>query len=193
MSLMTHDKFNRQPTRKHIAERQRRARINHLLEQLEILISPGDSDGSPVKLEKAEVLERTVEYIKRLKTGSADTTSTYLFGYMKCLDTIGRYLDDAHIPQSILYNIQSYLLSNVNTRNHSPPETNNDDGVYGCMNQQTRDEEQQMHVAIDKDISSSVIEVFCKTEDEDTDNRPTASDWYPGNHIINNEEVWRPW
>ena len=33
-------------TRKHIAERQRRARINLLLEQLETLISSGDNDVS---------------------------------------------------------------------------------------------------------------------------------------------------
>ncbi|XP_052081909.1 uncharacterized protein LOC127719711 [Mytilus californianus] len=166
--------------------------MNHLLEQLEILISPGDNDGSPVKLEKAEVLERTVDYIKRLKTGSVDTTSTYVFGYMKCLDTIGRYLDDAHIPQSVLCNIQSYLLSNVNTRNHSSPETNNDEFLYGS-NQQTRDEKHQMHEGIDKAISSTVIEVFCKTEDNATDNMASASVCYPGNHIVNNGDVWRPW
>ncbi|XP_046584069.1 uncharacterized protein LOC124291179 [Haliotis rubra] len=55
-------------TRKHLAERRRRAKINYYLDEIEALISPPVTKGTPVKMEKAELLEKTVAYLRALRS-----------------------------------------------------------------------------------------------------------------------------
>ncbi|XP_046336025.2 uncharacterized protein LOC124118027 [Haliotis rufescens] len=59
-------------TRKHLAERRRRAKINYYLDEIEALISPPATKGTPVKMEKAELLEKTVAYLKALRSSGVD-------------------------------------------------------------------------------------------------------------------------
>ncbi|XP_060075752.1 protein hairy-like [Ylistrum balloti] len=110
-------------TRKHIAERQRRARINLFLEQLETLILPEDSEPSPVKLEKAEVLEKTVEYIKRRRTSERQgSRSDYEKGYKECLRNVFNFVDGSNLSPYQKNNIRACLLSQQAT-NDQPVET----------------------------------------------------------------------
>ncbi|OWF43432.1 hairy/enhancer-of-split related with YRPW motif protein 2-like [Mizuhopecten yessoensis] len=99
-------------TRKHIAERQRRARINFLLEQLETLILPQDSEPSPVKLEKAEVLEKTVDYIqKRRSSDLHGSRAEYEKGYKECLQKVYNFIDGSTLAPLQKNNIRASLLS----------------------------------------------------------------------------------
>ncbi|XP_033763945.1 hairy/enhancer-of-split related with YRPW motif protein 2-like [Pecten maximus] len=99
-------------TRKHIAERQRRARINLLLEQLETLILPQDSEPSPVKLEKAEVLEKTVDYIKRRRsTDRQGSRLDYEKGYKECLRKVFNFVESSSLPPLQKNNLRACLLS----------------------------------------------------------------------------------
>ncbi|XP_069106829.1 transcription factor HES-4-like [Argopecten irradians] len=99
-------------TRKHIAERQRRARINLLLEQLETLVLPQDSEPSPVKLEKAEVLEKTVDYIKRRKsTEKQCSRAEYEKGYRECLRKVSNFIDGSALPPLQKNNLRACLVS----------------------------------------------------------------------------------
>ncbi|XP_067659263.1 enhancer of split mdelta protein-like [Haliotis asinina] len=59
-------------TRKHLAERRRRAKINYYLDEIEALISPPATKGTPVKMEKAELLEKTVAYLRALRSNGVD-------------------------------------------------------------------------------------------------------------------------
>ncbi|XP_031562593.1 enhancer of split mdelta protein-like isoform X2 [Actinia tenebrosa] len=59
---------------KHLLERQRRARINYSLSELKNLVLSAIHQGNPQvdlngteKMEKAEILELTVNYIKAIK------------------------------------------------------------------------------------------------------------------------------
>ncbi|KAK3593234.1 hypothetical protein CHS0354_012314 [Potamilus streckersoni] len=98
-------------TRKHIAERQRRARINSYLEQLERLTSLDQQSVGPVKLEKAEVLERTVNYLKTLKHSQINDMSRvqYTAGYSQCMRLLFQYLETSDLQRQQIQSLYSHL------------------------------------------------------------------------------------
>ncbi|VDI07854.1 Hypothetical predicted protein [Mytilus galloprovincialis] len=75
---------------KPLIEKRRRERINECLNQLQTLIAQLDKDkykvGRPAKLEKADILEMTVEFVKKTKTSlqghKEDTDTTQQQSYL---------------------------------------------------------------------------------------------------------------
>ncbi|KAL3862398.1 hypothetical protein ACJMK2_008367 [Sinanodonta woodiana] len=98
-------------TRKHIAERQRRARINSYLEQLERLTSMDQHSVGPVKLEKAEVLERTVSYLQALKHSQGNDMSRvqYTAGYSHCMRLLFQFLETSELQSPQIQRLYSHL------------------------------------------------------------------------------------
>ncbi|XP_041377322.1 enhancer of split m7 protein-like [Gigantopelta aegis] len=98
-------------TRKHVAERRRRARINQYLTEIERLVLPLEEQVSAVKLEKAEVLERTVAYLKEKRTDGNDSRA-YTVGYVACLQSL-QQLAKKLTTQSDLHSLIGNMLTNV--------------------------------------------------------------------------------
>ncbi|XP_022104153.1 transcription factor HES-4-B-like [Acanthaster planci] len=91
----------RPKTSKHMMERKRRARINDSLLQLKSLIFPAlrkEMSRQP-KMEKADILEMTVRYLKEVqsspqngRTSPAAQVSQYHAGYNECLGEASNFL-----------------------------------------------------------------------------------------------------
>ncbi|KAJ6666127.1 hypothetical protein lerEdw1_001031 [Lerista edwardsae] len=78
---------------KPLMEKRRRARINDSLNQLKTLILPliGKDNSRYSKLEKADILEMTVQFLKELPTPQAsvsDSSNSYCEGYQACLSRL---------------------------------------------------------------------------------------------------------
>lgn len=98
---------------KPLIEKRRRERINECLNQLQTLISQLDKDkykvGRPAKLEKADILEMTVEFVRKTKTNlqvnpKEDTDlheQSYVAGYRKCMDEIQTFCKDNNVPTEL--------------------------------------------------------------------------------------------
>ncbi|XP_063409204.1 uncharacterized protein LOC134692665 isoform X2 [Mytilus trossulus] len=73
--------------------------------------------GRPAKLEKADILEMTVEFVKKTKTslqGQKDDTDntqqqSYLAGYKKCMDEIQNFCRENNIPPELKTSLQSQI------------------------------------------------------------------------------------
>ncbi|XP_060073432.1 hairy/enhancer-of-split related with YRPW motif protein-like [Ylistrum balloti] len=98
---------------KHLIEKKRRARINNCLGELKKLVIEKNflKGQRSSKLEKADILELTVEYLKRkakLPYPVRETTDTselqtklYERGYRECLNQVSRHLKSMEIEQSV--------------------------------------------------------------------------------------------
>ena len=72
---------------KSIIEKRRRARINALIEKLKHLMVNEEEEERVSKLDKVELLELIVDYVKKLKrTGVCD-------GYKQCVNEVARIFD----------------------------------------------------------------------------------------------------
>lgn len=83
--------------RKPLMEKRRRARINKCLNEMQQLLSNGEPACKPAKMEKADILEMTVQYLKQVKLNSAQSLEhqennenhmkeLYNLGFEKCLN-----------------------------------------------------------------------------------------------------------
>ncbi|XP_051786210.1 transcription factor HES-2.1 isoform X1 [Erpetoichthys calabaricus] len=82
-------------TLKPLMEKRRRARINESLNQLKTLILPlvGKDTSRYSKLEKADILEMTVRFLKNLPTKPIQNpTESYTDGYRACLQRVSSLL-----------------------------------------------------------------------------------------------------
>ncbi|XP_053137433.1 transcription factor HES-2-like [Hemicordylus capensis] len=85
-------------TLKPLMEKRRRARINDSLNQLKTLILPliGKDNSRYSKLEKADILEMTVQFLKELPALSCnpvpDPAGSYCEGYRACLSRLATLL-----------------------------------------------------------------------------------------------------
>ncbi|KFD52482.1 hypothetical protein M513_06679 [Trichuris suis] len=87
--------------RRGIIEKRRRDRINHCLGELRRLVPAAIEKHGSQKLEKAEILQLTVEYLRFLGTSGNDnvtndlqrlTTDYLLAGYRECVGEVAKYL-----------------------------------------------------------------------------------------------------
>ncbi|XP_018407860.1 PREDICTED: transcription factor HES-2 [Nanorana parkeri] len=87
-------------TLKPLMEKRRRARINESLNQLKTLILPliGKDNSRYSKLEKADILEMTVRFLKDIPPVScSDSTEKYREGYRACLDRLSGILGKTNV------------------------------------------------------------------------------------------------
>ncbi|XP_056111254.1 hairy-related 2 [Rhinichthys klamathensis goyatoka] len=85
--------------RKPVVEKMRRDRINRCIEQLKVLLKPEIKASQPCsKLEKADVLEMAVIYLKNntwplTASPNADThAQSYADGFSRCIEETARFL-----------------------------------------------------------------------------------------------------
>ncbi|XP_041378002.1 uncharacterized protein LOC121390283 [Gigantopelta aegis] len=89
---------------KPLIEKRRRARINDCLSQLQTLVLKAKKVESPRpgKLEKADILEMTVDYIKKNRNPATEANGhvekpevkvQYLSGYERCIQEVVQFLD----------------------------------------------------------------------------------------------------
>ncbi|XP_029435549.1 transcription factor HES-7-like [Rhinatrema bivittatum] len=106
---------------KPVMEKRRRERINQSLEELRLLLLEitGDQKLQNPKLEKAEILELTVHYLRgkaRLKSDAASkekdaTESCYLSGFRECLFRMSCFLGELQpsLQRRFLESLQTHL------------------------------------------------------------------------------------
>ncbi|XP_059167363.1 transcription factor HES-4-A-like [Physella acuta] len=124
----SHDLDNYTPThrkgKKLLAEKKRRARINNCLMQIRDIVCEGDEekDTDLDKMEKAEILEKTLEVLTRLrhdysKTQTTNTFSTrramavrYASGFSSCAEESIRYIQSSRlVPAEVKVQLQNHL------------------------------------------------------------------------------------
>ncbi|XP_073771585.1 hairy-related 2 isoform X1 [Danio rerio] len=94
----THTGKERTKLRKPVVEKMRRDRINKCIEQLKILLKTEIKASQPCsKLEKADILEMAVIYLKNTADAHARSYSeahaqSYADGYSRCIEETARFL-----------------------------------------------------------------------------------------------------
>lgn len=118
---------------KPIMEKRRRARINNSLEQIKtlILLALNKDPAKHSKLEKADILEMTVEYLKGLNTvqpiDESSAIKSYKAGFDECASEVQRFVEivpdmDSAMKKRIksrLSNFPSLNIVNINNLNKS--------------------------------------------------------------------------
>uniref|UniRef100_H3D358 Hes family bHLH transcription factor 2 n=1 Tax=Tetraodon nigroviridis TaxID=99883 RepID=H3D358_TETNG len=99
-------------TLKPLLEKRRRARINDSLTHLKSLIVPlaGKGNARYSKLEKADILEMTVRFLRDLpSTPVKDPADSYREGYRACLQRVSALLPQTSLGQDACQRIQQRL------------------------------------------------------------------------------------
>ncbi|XP_045161252.2 protein hairy-like [Mercenaria mercenaria] len=123
-------KCSQRKINKPLIEKRRRARINDCLAQLKTIVLEATETKSPrpSKLEKADILEMTVEYVKNKlttdncskaeKKSTADDHLNYVAGYSKCLAEISHFLEQTKpanytLKEDIVEHVSEKLKSHL--------------------------------------------------------------------------------
>uniref|UniRef100_A0A665XCZ1 Transcription factor HES-5 n=1 Tax=Echeneis naucrates TaxID=173247 RepID=A0A665XCZ1_ECHNA len=98
--------------RKPLVEKLRRERINSSIEQLKSLLGPEFLKQQPdSKLEKADILEMTVSFLRRLKQLKQAVDSTAVDqGYSRCVQEVAHFLSKEEVKKQS----QRRLMNHVN-------------------------------------------------------------------------------
>lgn len=113
--------------KKPLMEKRRRARINTCLTELKSLVLQAlHKDGSQcTKLEKADILEMTVRYLRSVQRSQIVNTMTpnmsmmtrYHSGYSECAQEVVRYLSTINgVSDDMRMSLLSHLASNAKTQ-----------------------------------------------------------------------------
>ncbi|XP_067856574.1 hairy/enhancer-of-split related with YRPW motif protein 1-like [Heptranchias perlo] len=108
--------------RRGIVEKRRRDRINNSLSELRRLVPSAYEKQGSTKLEKAEILQMTVDHLKILHTSSgkgyfetqAFATDYRILGFRECLSEVARYLS---VTEGLDHSdpLKARLVSHLNT------------------------------------------------------------------------------
>ncbi|XP_018083453.1 transcription factor HES-3 isoform X2 [Xenopus laevis] len=122
---------------KPLMEKKRRARINISLEQLKGLLEKNYSQNiRKRKLEKADILELTVKYLKTLQSSIHGAqlyrSAEYQAGFRNCLNGVNQFLQTAdksgqatHLTQDIARALPAVNASYFSTKDSASPPANN--------------------------------------------------------------------
>ncbi|ESO91381.1 hypothetical protein LOTGIDRAFT_153818 [Lottia gigantea] len=146
---------------KPLIEKRRRARINECLMQLKNLVLKATSSemARTGKLEKADILEMTVEYLKKINNPNCKLSdSNYSAGYEKCMEELVQFLDKSNgFNPEIKQKITKHCRNKLNERLLTPKmEDQLDDEMVSTT-----------HSRLHDDISES--------ESESMDTRPPSA------------------
>ncbi|XP_049609510.1 transcription factor HES-2-like [Syngnathus scovelli] len=97
-------------TLKPLLEKRRRARINDSLSHLKSLILPlvGKDNARYSKLEKADILEMTVRFLRDLPA-SKDPAESYREGYKACLQRVSALLPQTSLSQDACQRVSDFV------------------------------------------------------------------------------------
>ncbi|KAG8197495.1 hypothetical protein JTE90_007234 [Oedothorax gibbosus] len=123
---------------KPLIEKRRRARINYSLAELRAIVvgteKPHSPTARPPKLEKADILELAVVYVKKMRERQSSSTDGdhrgYASGYNQCLMEVCQFLDKK-IDQDLKQRLVMHLNNSSNTQ-HSTAENSMDDTSSSC-------------------------------------------------------------
>ncbi|KAM9855989.1 transcription factor HES-2-like [Aulostomus maculatus] len=99
-------------TLKPLLEKRRRARINDSLSHLKSLILPlvGKNNARYSKLEKADILEMTVRFLRDLpSTPANDSADSYREGYKACLQRVSALLPKTSLDQDACQRVNDFV------------------------------------------------------------------------------------
>ncbi|KAG7276352.1 hypothetical protein CRUP_032407 [Coryphaenoides rupestris] len=99
-------------TLKPLLEKKRRARINDSLGSLKTLILPlvGKDNARYSKLEKADILEMTVRFLRELPSSPVKNSSdSYKEGYKACLDRVSALLPKTSMDQGACQRVNDFI------------------------------------------------------------------------------------
>ncbi|XP_067269253.1 transcription factor HES-2.1 [Pseudorasbora parva] len=103
-------------TLKPLMEKRRRARINESLNHLKTLILPlvGKDASRYSKLEKADILEMTVRFLKDLPSSSAKgQTDSYKEGYKACFQRISVMLPQSNLGPETRQHVNEFIQQSM--------------------------------------------------------------------------------
>ncbi|XP_063798000.1 transcription factor HES-2 [Pseudophryne corroboree] len=163
-------------TLKPLMEKRRRARINESLNQLKTLILPliGKDNSRYSKLEKADILEMTVRFLKDIPPVQTQSTAEkYREGYRACLDRLSGILSKSNV---VAGETRSLLLQQL----HKGPELCFQD----CTNSPCA---KQGSPRIVLHLTPKRSEILCPSPNQHPTPRPAPS---PPQLT---SCVWRPW
>ncbi|CAF0785372.1 unnamed protein product [Didymodactylos carnosus] len=137
---MTYDfeHVNNRKKRRGIIEKRRRDRINHSLTELRRLVPQAIQKDGAAKLEKAEILQMTVEHLKTLQPKDSshwthDTADYRSIGFRECIAEVSRYLisnegfDVQHpLRLRLLSHLECFTVRDTNTGEKTTAVINND-------------------------------------------------------------------
>ncbi|XP_023556847.1 hairy/enhancer-of-split related with YRPW motif-like protein isoform X2 [Octodon degus] len=120
LSIPSPSQMQARKKRRGIIEKRRRDRINSSLSELRHLVPTAFEKQGSSKLEKAEVLQMTVDHLKMLHaTGFLDARSLAIdfrsIGFRECLTEVIRYLGVLEGPSSRADPVRIRLLSHLNS------------------------------------------------------------------------------
>ncbi|XP_055335513.1 transcription factor HES-1-like [Paramacrobiotus metropolitanus] len=187
---------------KGVIERKRRARINQSLAELKfIILSESKDRGLHSKLDKAEILERTLAFVQTLQNRQnhrpddcAIHSSAYRDGYFACMKDVDRFLSGEHFDEVVKQKISNHLtfcchaaermLQFPNQDNSSNLTFANSYSVLPAYHSLTRSPASFLHsgcAVVPQSPSPSLTVSSCY-----------SSTGYPSSPI-KTEAVWRPW
>ncbi|KAM4737207.1 transcription factor HES-2-like [Anableps anableps] len=105
-------------TLKPLLEKRRRARINDSLNHLKSLILPlvGKDNARYSKLEKADILEMTVRFLRDLPSSPVkDSADSYREGYKACLQRVSALLPKTSLDQDACRRVHDFIQQTMST------------------------------------------------------------------------------
>uniref|UniRef100_A0A3Q2TYE5 Hes family bHLH transcription factor 2 n=1 Tax=Fundulus heteroclitus TaxID=8078 RepID=A0A3Q2TYE5_FUNHE len=97
-------------TLKPLLEKRRRARINDSLNHLKSLILPlVGKNARYSKLEKADILEMTVRFIRDLPSSPVKAADSYREGYKACLQRVSALLPKTSLDQEACRRVHDFI------------------------------------------------------------------------------------
>ncbi|KAK2851213.1 hypothetical protein Q5P01_007489 [Channa striata] len=103
-------------TLKPLLEKRRRARINDSLSHLKSLILPlvGKDNARYSKLEKADILEMTVRFLRDLPASPVkDSADSYREGYKACLQRVSALLPQTSMDQDTCQRVNDFIQQSM--------------------------------------------------------------------------------
>ncbi|KAA0713521.1 Transcription factor HES-2 [Triplophysa tibetana] len=165
-------------TLKPLVEKRRRARINDSLNRLKALVLPltGKDNLRYSKLEKADILERTVRFLKDTQSiPSEDSTVSFEEGYKTCLQRVSALLPQTGLDADKRQCVNAFIQRSMKP---SKPACEN------CCAQSSRFMSQIQEKLLNLKSSSS--------RNTDKSNSTTLPRAQPS-ALMSDAQVWRPW
>ncbi|KAK6177533.1 hypothetical protein SNE40_015616 [Patella caerulea] len=190
--------------RKLLAEKKRRNRINECLKQIKELICEDSvsyqTELDDNKMEKAEILESAVEFIKKTKypcqNSPREDQIKYQKGFARCFQEMTSFLGGiTEVSDNVKYGLIQHVTRNIQSthynRNKYPGISTNINGQYSPRNENQNYIKYSPSLAVPLDSNNYRQNI--KTESTvDSNNNNNRCISY-NNNMNNNSSVWRPW
>ncbi|XP_010874009.1 transcription factor HES-2.1 [Esox lucius] len=166
-------------TLKPLLEKKRRARINDSLGHLKTLILPlvGKDNAPYSKLEKADILEMTVRFLRDLPSSPVKSSSdSYKEGYKACLQRVTALLPKMNMDKDACQSVNDFILQSMSA-SVTP-------ACQNCCAQSSRafPHIQQRLLSLKANVGSRI-----ENQSNSLSNRPQ-----PVPQAVN-ANMWRPW